>query len=259
MLSQPQIRSCQTCLAASHDEAEHSRLTTTASLVERVCSGDSVQGGGIALHLADGAARLAPLPASGSHRACLTGVRRHAGKAITLRAALARYVDLLSPVSKPALQALSAFAAGEEQAHLRRLLSPDGAAEYKAWHQQSRSLLEAMEEFSSCRPPLGEQRLSAHFSPHHSAAMISVHKCTTLTPLSLAFSGFPGRLRRGQYSSCRQMSKMPGRHVLSWGWLLVQARSSGPSCSACKSASTPSPPRLPCTQSPSTSPAQSST
>ena len=39
---------------------------------------------------------------------------------------------------------------------LRRLLSPDGAAEYKAWHQQSRSMLEVLEEFSSCRPPLGE-------------------------------------------------------------------------------------------------------
>ena len=79
-----------------------------------------------------------------------------AGKPITLRAALARYADLLSPVSKPSLQALCAFAEGEEQARLRRLLSPDGAAEYKAWHQQSRSMLEVLEEFSSCRPPLGE-------------------------------------------------------------------------------------------------------
>jgi sulfite reductase alpha subunit-like flavoprotein len=79
-----------------------------------------------------------------------------AGKPITLRAALARYTDLLSPVSKPALQALSAFAEGEQQARLLHLLSPGGVAEYKAWHQQSRSLLEVLEEFSSCRPPLGE-------------------------------------------------------------------------------------------------------
>ena len=79
-----------------------------------------------------------------------------AGKPITLRAALARYADLLSPVSKPSLQALSAFAEGEDQARLRRLLSPEGALEYKAWHQQSRSLLEVLEEFSTCRPPLGE-------------------------------------------------------------------------------------------------------
>ena len=81
-----------------------------------------------------------------------------AGKPITLRAALARYADLLSPVSKPSLQALSVFAEGDDQARLRRLLSPDGAAEYKAWHQQSRSLLEVMEEFPSCQPPLGKLR-----------------------------------------------------------------------------------------------------
>jgi sulfite reductase alpha subunit-like flavoprotein len=87
-----------------------------------------------------------------------------AGKPITLRAALARYADLLSPVSKPALQALSAFAEGEEQARLRHLLSPDGAAEYKAWHQQSRSLLEVFEEFSSCRPPLGKLLFHVHGS-----------------------------------------------------------------------------------------------
>ena len=117
----------------------------------------------------------------------MTGICCCAGKAITLRAALARYVDLLSPVSKPALQALSAFAAGEEQARLRRLLSPDGAAEYKAWHQQSRSLLEVMEEFTSCRPPLGEQPLSAHHSPYQSAALLPVHRCTSLAPSSLAF------------------------------------------------------------------------
>ncbi len=82
-----------------------------------------------------------------------------AGGAITLRAALARYADLLSPVSKPALQALTAFADGEDAARLHRLLSPDGAAEYKAWHQQSRCLLEVLEEFPSIKPPLGECKL----------------------------------------------------------------------------------------------------
>ena len=80
-----------------------------------------------------------------------------AGGAITLRAALARYADLLSPVSKSALQALTAFADGEDAARLHRLLSPEGAAEYKAWHQQSRCLLEVLEEFPSIKPPLGER------------------------------------------------------------------------------------------------------
>ncbi len=79
---------------------------------------------------------------------------------MTLRAALARYTDLWSPVSKPALQALCAFAAGPDQARLQRLLSPGGAAEYKGWHQQSRSLLEVLEEFPSIKPPLGALLLS---------------------------------------------------------------------------------------------------
>lgn len=79
-----------------------------------------------------------------------------AGVPITLRAALARYVDLLGPISKPSLQAFSAFADGEEKVRLTRLLSPEGVAEYKEWHQQSRSLLEVMEEFPNTKPPLGE-------------------------------------------------------------------------------------------------------
>ena len=123
-------------------------------------------------------------------------LRHRAGKAITLRAALARYVDLLSPVSKPALQALSAFAAGEEQARLRRLLSPDGAAEYKAWHQQSRSLLEVMEEFTSCRPPLGKLPLTNHPSPYNCAALflsMGSH-CLRLRLCASLVHGRPGRL-----------------------------------------------------------------
>ena len=75
--------------------------------------------------------------------------------AVTLRAALARHADLLGPISKQALQALAAFAGGAEAARLRRLVSPEGAAEYKAWHCQSRSLLEVLEEFPGVRPPLG--------------------------------------------------------------------------------------------------------
>ena len=75
---------------------------------------------------------------------------------ITLRAALARYGDLLAPVGKPALQAFAAFAQGEEQQRLQHMLSPEGVAAYKEWHQQSRCLLEVLEEFPGVRPPLGE-------------------------------------------------------------------------------------------------------
>jgi sulfite reductase alpha subunit-like flavoprotein len=79
-----------------------------------------------------------------------------AGEAITLRAALARYTDLLSPISKSSLQAFSAFADGEEKLRLTHLLSPEGAADYKEWHQQSRCLLEVLEEFPNTKPHLGE-------------------------------------------------------------------------------------------------------
>lgn len=81
-------------------------------------------------------------------------------------------MDLLSPVSKPALQALSAFADGEDAARLHHLLSPEGAANYKAWHQQSRCLLEVLEEFSSIKPPLGDPSYS-HLRPSRADKSVS--------------------------------------------------------------------------------------
>lgn len=54
------------------------------------------------------------------------------------------------------MQALAAFAQGEDLDRLRHLLSPAGHEEYKAWQGQSRSLLEVLEEFPSVKPPLGE-------------------------------------------------------------------------------------------------------
>ena len=44
---------------------------------------------------------------------------------------------------------------GEEQKRLLHLLSPEGAAQHRDWHKQSRCLLELMQEFPSARPPLG--------------------------------------------------------------------------------------------------------
>ena len=71
-----------------------------------------------------------------------------------MKDALAWHVDLLSPISKPALQALCAYACGEEKSVLEELLH--GSAEkYRAWHQQSRCLLEVLEEFPNVKPPLG--------------------------------------------------------------------------------------------------------
>ena len=77
----------------------------------------------------------------------------HAGP-VTVADALAWHVDLLSPVSKPALQGLLALAEGEDKTRLGRILS-SSAAEYKAWHLQSRCLLEVLEEFPDIHPPLG--------------------------------------------------------------------------------------------------------
>ena len=94
---------------------------------------------------------------------CQLLISKRVGAApISLRDALAWHVDLLSPISKPALQAFAAFAEGEDGRKLRHLLSPEGHEEYKAWQRQSRSLLEVLEEFDSVRPPLGTQ---SHPSP----------------------------------------------------------------------------------------------
>lgn len=77
---------------------------------------------------------------------------------ISLRTALARHADILSPVKKGSFQALAAYAADEaEAARLRHLASPEGKGEYTEWVAvPNRSLLEVMQAFPSVTPSLGE-------------------------------------------------------------------------------------------------------
>ena len=132
-------------------------------------------------------------------RACcgamVTGGGAARAGAVTLGAALARHADLLGPVNRAALQALAAFAGGAEAARLRRLVSPDGAAEYKAWHCQSRCLLEVLEEFPGVRPPLGAPRLLSLHSlplPHPLEADAPLLRCCLAVPARCNGAGGAG-------------------------------------------------------------------
>ncbi|CAL5225849.1 g8632 [Coccomyxa viridis] len=135
---------------------------------------------------------------------------------VTVADALAWHVDLLSPVSKPALQGLLALAHGEDREKLGRILN-GSAEQYKAWHKQSRCLLEVLEEFPNIQPPIGAffasvaQKLQPRFysissSPAADPNVISL-TCAVVRSVTPT-----GRLHKG-LSSTYLKEKLPGTRV----------------------------------------------
>ncbi|CAL5223872.1 g6461 [Coccomyxa viridis] len=135
---------------------------------------------------------------------------------VTVADALAWHVDLLSPVSKPALQGLLALANGEDRGKLERLLN-GSAEQYKAWHKQSRCLLEVLEEFPTIQPPLGAffasvaQKLQPRFYSISSSPAADPNVVSLTVAVVQGFTP-TGRLHKG-LSSTYLKDKLPGTRV----------------------------------------------
>lgn len=139
---------------------------------------------------------------------------------LTLRAALARYADLLSSPSKAALAALAAFATDEGEAQrLTELASIEGRDAYHSYISAAkRSLLEVMQDHPSAVPTLGA--FFASVAPRLQPRYYSIASSPAVHPRSVHVTcavvrgeALPSGRRHDGVASCWLAAAAPGTRV----------------------------------------------